>query len=541
MEIKHYIQIIRRWIWVLLICTVVTGVVGALFATRQPRVYEAQARYLVGQAIDNPNVNSGDLRASSQIGQTYAELAVSRPIIDRALMLAQLDSDAATAADNVTALWLDKPQILNIRVHDATPDRAAQLANAIGMALVERSPLGPANPQSARLQESSQRVNQLEEKVRTLEGQIEILLSEAQAQTGQPGEQTIAIELDERRAELDTVHRELDIEYAAQRSSNTNVLTLIEPALVNHTPISPDLQRDVLLAFLAGAALGVIVVMALEYFDNSVRSVADLRTTAGVANLGAIATYQQTEGFPTGQLVMQALVDTPAVESYRALRANLQATFGATRPVTLLVTSPTHGDGASEVAANMALAFAQNDIRVILVDANLRRPRINTFFQFKGWAGLSWLIRAPKQACTLLSVPSTPKLSILPAGSPSADAAEIMAAPLMDDLIRALRDVGDIIIFDSPPSYYADTTTLAGKVDGVLLVASCGKTNRERLTEAVINLQHIGAHVVGTVLNRSKETVMYVAPAAPAVTHKPYVQHTESQAQPQHSNGEVSS
>jgi capsular exopolysaccharide synthesis family protein len=536
---KHYIQIIRRWSWAFLLCTVATGVVGGFFALRQPRVYEAQARYLVGQALDNPSVNSGDLRASNQIGQTYAELATSRPIIERALAVAQIVSDPALVAGEVSALWADKPQILNIRVHDDDPELAARFANAIGTALIERSPLGPANPQSARLQASTQRINQLEEKVRSLETQIEELLTEAQAQSGQPAEQAVALELDQRRAELDAAQRELDAEYVMQRSGNANMLTLIEPAVANHTPISPDLQRDVMLAFLAGAALGVIVVLALEYFDNTVRGAADLRAISGAASLGAIPAYQQPKGITTSNLVMQSLVDTQSVEGYRALRANLQAVIGDARPVTLLVTSAAHGDGKSEVAANLALALAQNDVRVILVDANVRQPRINTLFRFKGWAGLSWLIKAPKQACTLLSVPSMPKLSILPAGSPSADAAEILAAPVMDELIRALKEIGEIIIFDSPPSYYADTTALARKVDGVLLVASNGKTNREQLATVVHTLRHIGANVIGTVLNRSSERLMYVGSVAPAHAPRPHVEQSDVQGQIQQSTGEA--
>src|SRR4051812_4376398 len=123
MELKHYLVILRRWGWIMILCTVLASAASYWFSSRQPRVYEAVSRYLVGSAVDNPNVNSNDLRTSSQAGQTYAALAETRPLLQVVIDKLNLkDSktglpmNPSVLAPNVTAGWLDTSQTLTIRV-----------------------------------------------------------------------------------------------------------------------------------------------------------------------------------------------------------------------------------------------------------------------------------------------------------------------------------------------------------------------------------------------------------------------------------------
>src|SRR5689334_17977622 len=129
MELKHYLVILRRWGWIMILCTVLASAASYWFSSRQNPVFESVSRYLVGTAVDNPNVNSNDLHAISQIGQTYAALAASRPVLQGVVDKLKLNIDPTVLASNVVANWSDANQVLTIRVHANDPTIAANVAN----------------------------------------------------------------------------------------------------------------------------------------------------------------------------------------------------------------------------------------------------------------------------------------------------------------------------------------------------------------------------------------------------------------------------
>jgi capsular polysaccharide biosynthesis protein len=202
MELKHYFDILRRWGWIMLLCIVLAGVSSYWFSSRQPKVYEAQARYLVGPVMDNPNVSSNDLRATSQIGQTYAQIATSRPILQGVIDKLNLNVKADTLSTWVTTTWIDAPQILNIRVRAPDPDMAAQIANQIGEALVERSPSGPTSLQVARRQAAQLQIIRLQDSLRATQSEIDQLAEQIQQATDPVLQRALIVRLDQRRAQL---------------------------------------------------------------------------------------------------------------------------------------------------------------------------------------------------------------------------------------------------------------------------------------------------------------------------------------------------
>ena len=121
MELKHYLSILRRWGWIMVLCTALAGVASYWFSSRQPRVYEGVSQYLVGPVLDNPFVRASDLQASGAVGQTYVALATTRPILQSVIEKLKLTGptgqpmDPALLAPNVTATWLDATQVLTIR------------------------------------------------------------------------------------------------------------------------------------------------------------------------------------------------------------------------------------------------------------------------------------------------------------------------------------------------------------------------------------------------------------------------------------------
>lgn len=491
------------------LCTITAGVASYWVASQQPKVYEAKSRYLVGPAIDNPNVDSTQLRAAVAIGQTYAEVATSRPIVQSVIDKLKLNADLNTFTQNVNATFIEGTMILTIQVRASDPQTAAVVANALGEALVERSPGGPSSLQAAQRQEARSQITRLQESIRSTQGEIDTLNTQIQQTTVDLEQRRLMVLLDQRRAELAASQRALSDQYAIVQGSSANQIAVVEPAVPEPLPIAPEVARSVLAALLAGLVLGLAVMLLCEYFMDVLYLPDDLRKVSGLAYLGGIARHRKLRGNGLAQLVLKARPETLAAESYRILRANLQMPNSNRALPSLLITSPSRGDGKSEIAANLAISFAQAGKRVILVDANLRRPRLAALFEVPDQDGLSSLLEQPAHLPQPILIPSIPNLAVLPSGAPTANSSEILASRRMSELLHEFKSQADIVILDSPPLLYSDALALAPQVDGVLLVANSGATGRQQTAGAVESLRLVGANLIGTVLNRVKPGAAY--------------------------------
>jgi capsular exopolysaccharide synthesis family protein len=202
------------------------------------------------------------------------------------------------------------------------------------------------------------------------------------------------------------------------------------------------------------------------------------------------------------QLITISEPRSPISEAYRTLRTNLE--FASLDKVlkTVVVTSAGVGEGKSTTLANLAVVSAEAGRKVILVDADLRRPTLHQVFDLDNDKGLT---TAMMDEAALASPPiqetSVPGLFVLPSGPLPPNPADLMGSRRMEEVIAALADQADGVFFDTPPVVaVTDAAVLATKVDGVLLVVSAGKTRREVARTAVQRLNQINARLVGTVL-----------------------------------------
>jgi capsular exopolysaccharide synthesis family protein len=193
---------------------------------------------------------------------------------------------------------------------------------------------------------------------------------------------------------------------------------------------------------------------------------------------------------------------SPISEAYRTLRTNLEFA-GLDRALkTIAVTSAGVGEGKSSTLANLAVVSAQAGRKVIVVDADLRRPTIHQLFGLKNDTGLTTAMMSGTAQPTLpLQATAIEGLSVLTSGPLPPNPAELMGSRRMDEIVVSLVEEADQVFFDTPPVVaVTDAAVLATKVDGVLLVISAGKTRRELARLAVQRLQQINARLVGTVL-----------------------------------------
>lgn len=204
-------------------------------------------------------------------------------------------------------------------------------------------------------------------------------------------------------------------------------------------------------------------------------------------------------------LITLAHPRSPAAEAYRALRTNLYFS-NLERPLrTLVVTCPAPGESKSVVLANLAVVMAQAGQRVLLVDADLRRPSLHQIFSLDNSCGLSMLFEDKRATSTPPVLPTgVDNLQVLPTGPLPADPAARLASPQMDEILPALHKRADVVLFDAPPVLSAmDAAILGLKADGVLLVMEAGHTSTEHARQAKESLERARVRIVGVALNRA--------------------------------------
>lgn len=232
----------------------------------------------------------------------------------------------------------------------------------------------------------------------------------------------------------------------------------------------------------------------------------------------------QRSSVPPGPESLVTLLDprSPVAEAYRTLRTNIQFS-SLEKPVrTLLVTSPRPNEDKSVAVANLAVAFAQAGSRVILVDADLRRPALHLLFNISNEQGLTSSLlsagggnpingkgKAMGYASTELPLVQTSvaNLRVLPSGPLPPNPAELLSSALMRDLIERLRDEADYVLFDAPPVLaVTDASVLATRLDAALLVLKAGRTTRDEAREAKEQLEKVHANLLGTILNNASHS-----------------------------------
>jgi polysaccharide biosynthesis transport protein len=300
---------------------------------------------------------------------------------------------------------------------------------------------------------------------------------------------------------------------AGLRSNNFRI---IDAARAPMGPIEPNIPRNLLFGFVLGTATGVGLAFLLEGLDNTIRTTDQAQMISGLAPLGMIPLGSKSarEGpnpkrlvIATSkeavELVTQVRPQSQMAESYRALRTSLLLSSLGSPPKVIMVTSALPQEGKTTTSINCAVVLAQKGVRVLLIDADLRRPSIHKTLGMGPRSGLSNVLTGSttlEQAITRTAV--LPNLYVLPAGTPPPNPAELLASPNMRDVLEKLRDQYDHIVVDTPPSLsVTDAVVLSPRADAVVLVIRSGKTTKQALRRSRDILAQVNAKVVGVLLN----------------------------------------
>jgi succinoglycan biosynthesis transport protein ExoP len=299
---------------------------------------------------------------------------------------------------------------------------------------------------------------------------------------------------------------------AGLRSNN---IRPVDIARTPGSPAEPNVPRNLGFAFALGLTSGIGLAFLLEGVDNTVRTPEQAQSISGLPSLGMIPLGSRTTGEanPTGlsvaaskeavELITLSRPQSQMSESYRALRTSLLLTSVGAPPKTILITSALPQEGKTTTSINTATVLAQKGTRVLLIDADLRRPSIHKTLGMGPRAGLSNVLTGGTtlQDATVRST-LLPNLFILPAGTPPPNPAELLASSQMMDLLAELREQYDHIVVDTPPTLsVTDAVVLSTRADAVVLVIRSGQTTKPALRRSRDILAQVNARVAGVLLN----------------------------------------
>ncbi|HEX8244579.1 MAG TPA: polysaccharide biosynthesis tyrosine autokinase, partial [Longimicrobium sp.] len=304
---------------------------------------------------------------------------------------------------------------------------------------------------------------------------------------------------------------------------------VMDPAQVPGGPVGRGQSRRVLFALLIGLLIGGSGAVLLDRLNTTLVRREDIEALLHVPVLAIVPriTPEGAEGRrrlklpkapnalvrrgtpnPTDALITVSDLHSPGSQAYRKLRTHLIFSTGGDPLRTLLVTSPAAGEGKSTVSANLAVTFAQQHMRVLLVDCDMRRSRQHTLFGVERTPGLTEMLARQGTLGQAIRPTQVEGLHILPAGTLVPNISELLGGSWMRAVLAELSSRYDLVVLDTPPVLAAaDAEILGVQADAVLLVVRAGQTDRQPAQYAVQQLRAIGARVVGTVLNDPEEKV----------------------------------
>ena len=304
-----------------------------------------------------------------------------------------------------------------------------------------------------------------------------------------------------------------------------NNISIVDYALTPDSPVGPNRARTVIAAFFLSIGFGLGLALFFEYLDDTVHSTEEVERVLHLPALAVIPSVgsatrrrvlpapskstalqkQNSNGNGNSELLMNVDGRSPLAEAYRHLRTSVLLSTAGRAPKSLLVTSSLPGEGKTTTAVNTAMSLAQTGASVVIIDADMRRPRLQNIFDMRGQEGLSSILSSDVSEAEMLAMIRNDEesgLNVLTSGPIPPNPAELLGSDQMRRLLAALQANYMHVVVDSPPvSSFTDGVLISTMVDGVLLVVHGGKSSRHIVRRSKQLLHDVGAKIFGVVLN----------------------------------------
>lgn len=515
LDLRRYIEIVRRRRVVIVIVLVGTVGLALLFSAAQTPVYEARTRLLLrssagDQLLGANNSNATDVATEIQVMQ-------SEPV-------RQAVAEELGRRPSVRFSTVDETNVVIVTARADDAKRAAEDANGFAQGYINWR-LGSGNTTL------TDRADRLRTQQDTLNAQLTLAAAPLQAVEDQlaalpptlPGEdasperqalqeerdRVAAATADERNAiQARVLANQQELSQVEQAISFLTVggNQILSSASPPSTPLTPRPMRNAVLGLMVGLIGGIIVALALEMLDDRIRRKEDLVTASGGRSvIGFIPVVGKPRKRGRGEATVISIdsPSSPAAEAYRTLRTSIQF-LSVDEPIRLIqVTSPNPAEGKTTTVANLGVALARAGQRVVVVCCDLRRPRIHEFYGVDNAVGFtSVLLGDATLEKAVQDVEGEPRLQILASGPPPPNPAEMLSAKRTRDVLTALAEYADVVIVDTPPVLpVTDSLVMSGLVDVTILVAKADSTDKRAVRRAVELLDQVDANLVGCVLN----------------------------------------
>jgi len=262
-------------------------------------------------------------------------------------------------------------------------------------------------------------------------------------------------------------------------------------------PVIPKPTRNIAIGAALGVLLGIGLAVLRDRFDNTIKNPRILEEIAGAGLVANIPLDKERRKDP---VISVASDRSPTAEAFRELRTNLQFLEVDNPPRVLVVTSSLPGEGKSTTAINLALALAEAEHNVVLVDGDMRRPSLDTYLDLTGSVGFSTVLTGRALLSEVLQKTRFPKLTVLTSGTVPPNPSELLGSLAAKKVMSEMRARFDYVIVDSSPLLaVTDAAILAAASDGVLVIARFAETKRDQLAHAIGNLRNVGAPILGAV------------------------------------------
>ena len=490
---REYANLLWRWLWLLVLSALLAGGIAYWVSKKQTPIYEASALVMINAAPTSQTVSSSLLTAGEQLAATYSKLMLTTPVLDGVAKVLSLDHFPGTAS--VQAIADPNTQLMSVIVQDTDPARAALLANTLVQVFSDQIQADQASRYADSKKSLADQMASLEQQIQKTSDDLAAISGDTSNQAKLDQLQTALAQYRQSYASLLQSYEQLEL---AEAQSASGVIQK-EPAVPPVSPIKPQPVRNALLAAVLGLMLAGGVLLLIEFLDDTIRDPQEITRKWGIPVLGMIFRYE----YDKNALITAKQPRSPVSEAFRSIRTNLQFASISLPIKKIIVTSASPGDGKTTVAANLGSVIAQSGRSVVVVDADLRNPKIHKILQLSNRIGLTdHFIRPQTLYESTLNKTDVEGFQALTTGPLPPNPSELLGSKRMSEILHHLNSMFDIVILDTPPTtLVTDALVLAPNVDGVVVVIKPRVTKRGALKYMLDQLQQVKAKVIGVVLN----------------------------------------